>query len=71
VGAKYQTGNDSTHFFPEFLREGYQILIYSGNSDAVVPFAYSRYCINDLFNNFGTDVTKVREWSTWGQLPSK
>lgn len=57
VNLLFQRANDSTHLYPNFLSSGYQILIYSGNTDAVVPYPYSRASINDLFNNFGVNVT--------------
>lgn len=46
-------------------------MIYSGNTDAVVPFQYSRYCIENLFTNFNVSVTPAQSWTTWGALPSK
>jgi hypothetical protein len=38
VNILYRKANDSTHLYPNFLQSGYQILIYNGNTDAVVPF---------------------------------
>ena len=69
INQNYHSANDSTHLYPNFLRTGYQMLIYSGNADAAVPFTYTRYCMQDLFNNFGVNLTESQPWDLWNPLP--
>ena len=70
INENYHSANDSTQLFPNFLSQGYQILIYSGNTDAAVPFQYSRYCINNLITNYDVNLTQNYQWNVWGAMPN-
>jgi serine carboxypeptidase-like clade 1 len=63
------TPGQSYQWYPALIKEGYEILIYSGDTDSVVPFTGTMGWIHQLVGEQGYKKTdQWREWMYGGQV---
>eukprot|EP00335_Anophryoides_haemophila_P000212 CAMPEP_0204821360 /NCGR_PEP_ID=MMETSP1018-20131115/10136_1 /ASSEMBLY_ACC=CAM_ASM_000518 /TAXON_ID=46462 /ORGANISM="Anophryoides haemophila, Strain AH6" /LENGTH=72 /DNA_ID=CAMNT_0051927763 /DNA_START=1041 /DNA_END=1259 /DNA_ORIENTATION=+ len=62
INAAYKHGKPSIELYPEFIKAGLDIMIFSGNDDSMVPWFYTNDNIDSLINDYGIKFTEVHDF---------
>ncbi|KRX02636.1 hypothetical protein PPERSA_11976 [Pseudocohnilembus persalinus] len=67
INEDYEVSDNSSHLYQYFVEAGLDILTYSGNSDSIVSWQYTYYCLDDVATNkeYGIDITPATNFQQW------